>query len=132
MVKVTDNLCEGEAPISAELEPAIQRQESMSQVAIRPVRVAILGAGSTVFARQLMADLLCTPGLEEGTFALVDIDSQRLELAQRIGERLAEQSGRRWTVEATVDRLQDLPVGSFLDKTCTRVWPTPLKPRLRR
>ena len=65
-IKVTDNLCEGEAPISAELEPAIQRQESMSQVAIRPVRVAILGAGSTVFARQLMADLLCTPGLEEG------------------------------------------------------------------
>jgi len=29
-----------------------------------PARVAILGAGSAVFARQLMTDLLCTPGLE--------------------------------------------------------------------
>ncbi|MGD8793743.1 MAG: hypothetical protein PVF47_14405, partial [Anaerolineae bacterium] len=34
-------------------------------------RIAILGAGSAVFSRQLMADLLCTPGLARGTFALV-------------------------------------------------------------
>jgi alpha-galactosidase len=73
--------------------------------ATRPIKVAILGAGSTVFARQLMADLLCTPGLEEGTFALVDIDGERLELAHRIGERLVERSGRDWCVEATTDRL---------------------------
>ena len=76
-----------------------------------PIRVAILGAGSTVFARQLMTDLLCTPGLSEGTFALVDIDSERLELAQAIGEKLLEASGAagRWRVEATADRRQALP-----------------------
>ena len=76
-----------------------------------PIRVAILGAGSTVFARQLMTDLLCTPGLSEGTFALVDIDSERLELAQAIGEKLVEASGAagRWRVEATADRRQALP-----------------------
>jgi alpha-galactosidase len=74
----------------------------------RPIRVAILGAGSTVFARQLMADLLCTPGLDEGTFALVDLDAQRLELAQRIGWKLVERSGRDWTIEATTNRLQVL------------------------
>ena len=70
----------------------------------RPIRVAIIGAGSTVFARQLMTDVLCTPGLEEGTFALVDIDARRLELAHRIGEKLVQASGRRWRVEATADR----------------------------
>jgi alpha-galactosidase len=69
-----------------------------------PIRVAILGAGSTVFARQLMADLLCTPGLAQGAFALVDVDAERLDLAHRIGEKLVERSGRDWTVEATTDR----------------------------
>ena len=76
-----------------------------------PIRVAILGAGSTVFARQLMADILCTPGLAEGAFALVDIDPERLELAHAIGEKLVDMSGAtgRWRVEATADRSQALP-----------------------
>jgi alpha-galactosidase len=72
------------------------------------MKVAILGAGSTVFARQLMTDLLCTPGLDEGCFALVDIDPARLELAHRIGEKLVERSGRSWTIEASADRRQVL------------------------
>ena len=82
-------------------------EEAMHDFArtVCPIKVAILGAGSTVFARQLMTDLLCTPGLEQGTFALVDIDSERLELAHRIGEKLVERSGRAWAVAATADRL---------------------------
>jgi alpha-galactosidase len=90
-----------------ERRPAKARSQAAVPTA-RSIRVAILGAGSTVFARQLMADILCTPGLDEGTFALVDLDSQRLELAQRMGCRLVERSGRTWTVEATTDRLQVL------------------------
>ena len=83
------------------------------------VRVAILGAGSTVFARQLMADTLCTPGLSEGTFALVDIDEERLELAHAIGEKLVEMSGAagRWQVEATTDRRQALPGCDYVINT---------------
>ncbi len=80
-------------------------------------RVAILGAGSTVFARQLMTDLLCTPGLERGTFALVDIDAGRLELARRIGEKLVERSGREWGVEATTDRVEALPGCDYVINT---------------
>lgn len=83
----------------------------------RHIKVAILGAGSSVFARQLMTDLLCTPGLEEGTFALIDVDAERLELAHQIGERLAEKSGRAWTVEATTDRVQVLPGCDYLINT---------------
>ncbi len=84
-----------------------------------PIRVAILGAGSTVFARQLMADMLCTPGLTEGTFALVDIDAERLELAHAIGEKLVELSGATgsWQVEATTDRRQALPGCDYVINT---------------
>ena len=67
-------------------------------------KVTLIGAGSAVFARQLMTDILGVDGLDDGTFALVDIDPERLELARRIGDRLVELSGKRWKVEASTDR----------------------------
>jgi alpha-galactosidase len=64
-----------------------------------------------------MADLLCTPGLEQGVFALVDIDPGRLELARQIGELLVQRSGRRWAVEATTDRREALPGCDYVINT---------------
>lgn len=104
----------GSLPPAGGPEAAARDEEEATQTLSRaarsrPPRVAILGAGSTVFARQLMGDLLCTPGLEAGTFALVDVDGERLELARRIAEKLVEVSGRDWRVEASVDRREVLP-----------------------
>ncbi len=73
--------------------------------------ITILGAGSTVFARQLMTDILQIEGLDEGCFALIDIDARRLELAQQIAERLIALSGKRWSVRASGER-RDLLAGS--------------------
>jgi alpha-galactosidase len=126
-IKVSDTVREGqpvdvrgESQTEPPIDPGSQPEDRGSPVAahaLRPIRVAILGAGSTVFARQLMADLLCTPGLERGSFALVDIDAERLELAHRIGEKLVERSGRAWTVEAATDRLQVLPGCDYVINT---------------
>ena len=74
----------------------------------RPVKIAIVGAGSTVFARQLMTDILAIPTMHHGVFALVDIDSERLELAQQIGERLIALSQKPWRIEASTDRTRVL------------------------
>ena len=38
-----------------------------------------MGAGSTVFARNVIGDCMCTPSLRKSTFALYDIDKKRLE-----------------------------------------------------
>jgi alpha-galactosidase len=73
--------------------------------------ITILGAGSTVFARQLMTDILQIEGLDEGCFALVDIDPARLELAQQMAERLIALSGKHWIVRASTQR-RDLLAGS--------------------
>jgi alpha-galactosidase len=73
--------------------------------------ITILGAGSTVFARQLITDILQIEGLDEGCFALVDIDAARLELAHQLTERLVTQSGKRWSVRASTER-RDLLSGS--------------------
>ena len=71
-------------------------------------RVTFIGAGSAVFARQLITDILAIQGLDEGVFALVDIDATRLDLAKRIALRLVELSGKRWRVEASTERLDVL------------------------
>ena len=42
-------------------------------------KIALIGAGSTVFAKRLIGDILLTPGLAEDVqFALHDIDAERL------------------------------------------------------
>jgi alpha-galactosidase len=80
-------------------------------------KVAIIGAGSTVFATELITDVLCTPALERGTFALVDVDAERLELAHRMAEFLVERAGRDWTVEASTDRTQVLAGSDYVINT---------------
>ncbi|MDF7806307.1 SHD1 domain-containing protein [Pontiellaceae bacterium B12219] len=42
------------------------------------------------------------------------------------GEVIAHRSSPTWLYK-NMDNLKKLPVGSFMDKTCTRVWPTPLR-----
>lgn len=80
-------------------------------------KVTFLGAGSTVFARQLITDILHIEGLDAGTIALVDIDQARVEMAHHIAERLVEISGKRWRVESSTER-RDLLAGSdFLINT---------------
>jgi alpha-galactosidase len=71
-------------------------------------KVTLIGAGSAVFARQVMTDILAVDGLEHGVFALVDIDPVRLDLARRIAEKLVDLSGKAWTVEASTERLDVL------------------------
>ncbi|GHO83703.1 alpha-galactosidase [Dictyobacter formicarum] len=80
-------------------------------------KITFMGAGSTVFARQLMTDILHIDGLQEGTFALVDIDAARLELAHQIAEKLVAHSGRNWKVESSTKRREVLPGTNFLINT---------------
>src|SRR5438105_13715086 len=71
-------------------------------------KVTFIGAGSAVFARQLITDILAVEGLDQGVFALVDVEPTRLGLARRMAERLVELTGRRWRVEASTDRMEVL------------------------
>jgi alpha-galactosidase len=77
-------------------------------------KVTMVGAGSAVFARTVMTDILAVDGLDTGTFALVDIDPERLELARNIAERLVDLSGKRWTVEASTDRREVLAGSNYI------------------
>ncbi len=80
-------------------------------------KISIIGAGSMVFATEIISDVLMTPALEKGTFALVDIDAQRLELAHRMAEKLIEHTGRSWSVEASTDRTQVIAGSDYVVNT---------------
>ena len=38
------------------------------------IKITFMGAGSTVFARNVLGDCMCTPALRESEIALYDID----------------------------------------------------------
>ncbi len=80
-------------------------------------KITFLGAGSTIFARQLITDILHIEGLNEGTIALVDIDAGRLELTHQIAERLIEHSGKKWSVQSSTERRDLLSGSNFLINT---------------
>ena len=80
-------------------------------------KIAIIGAGSAEFSTEIIRDVLATPALEHGTFALVDVHAGRLELARQAAEKLVDQSGRNWTVEASLDRRDILPGTNYVVNT---------------
>ena len=52
------------------------------------IKVTFMGAGSTVFARNVLGDCMCTPALHGLDIALYDIDPVRLEESQRMLEAI--------------------------------------------
>ena len=43
------------------------------------LKITFMGAGSTIFARNVLGDVMCTPALREAQIALYDIDAGRLK-----------------------------------------------------
>jgi len=77
------------------------------------MKIAIIGAGS-MFTRHLTVDILSIDGLDEGEFALVDIDPTRLELAHKLVEMVVARTGKRWAVRSSTDRREVLAGADFV------------------
>jgi alpha-galactosidase len=67
-------------------------------------KIAFLGAGSTVFARNLLGDILGHEELASSEIALFDIDSERLETSGLVARRVAETLDAPAKITATTDR----------------------------
>src|SRR5512136_1814363 len=53
-------------------------------------KIAFIGAGSTVFAKNLLGDILSFPELANSHIALMDIDPERLRTSEIVAHRGAE------------------------------------------
>lgn len=77
-------------------------------------RVVFLGAGSVVFTRQLVVDLLRFDDLPAIELVLHDIDAARLEVARGTAAHVAARLGRPVTIAATADRRAALDGADFV------------------
>ena len=64
----------------------------------------MIGAGSVVFAKNLLGDILSHPELHGSEIVLMDIDPERLRVAEIVARRVAEAIGAHPTITATTDR----------------------------
>jgi alpha-galactosidase len=71
-------------------------------------KITFIGAGSTVFAKNLIGDILSFPELQDSTITLFDIDPERLRTSEVVANKLAGALEARPTIEATTDRRRAL------------------------
>lgn len=83
-------------------------------------KISLIGAGSVVFARRLLQDIMCVPELSDSTVSLMDTDAERLELMGRFAKKLAGDTGTSIEIEVTTDRRAAL-AGSDYVLTTIRV-----------
>src|SRR6266542_4747647 len=71
-------------------------------------KITFIGAGSTVFAKNLLGDILSFPELAESTISLFDIDPERLRTSEIVTRKVGQAVGAHPTIEATTDRRKAL------------------------
>ncbi len=67
-------------------------------------KITFIGAGSTVFAKNLLGDILSFPELANSTITLFDIDAERLATSEVVARKVGEAVGASPTIETTTDR----------------------------
>ena len=77
-------------------------------------RIVFIGAGSTVFARNLMGDILSYPELSGSTIVLHDIDDMRLRTSEIVGHKIVETLGVGAHIEATTNRREALAGADYV------------------
>jgi alpha-galactosidase len=77
-------------------------------------KIVLIGAGSNKFAKDIITDILLYPELRDITFALVDIDKERLDLATAYIKRLVNQNGFKTLIESSTDRREVLEGANYV------------------
>jgi alpha-galactosidase len=78
-------------------------------------KICLIGAGSTVFAQNILSDVLSNPELAESAISLHDLDPERLKTSEIVARRIGETLGlQRMQVEATTDRRKALQGADFV------------------
>ncbi|MCB8881831.1 alpha-glucosidase/alpha-galactosidase [Acidisoma cellulosilytica] len=106
----------GELPIWEPTRLALEQELSRSEIGLlaqspatggdRPLtrpKIVFIGAGSTVFAKNLLGDILLRPDLSASRIWLYDINAGRLKASEDVARRIAGQLGVPAEINATLD-----------------------------
>jgi alpha-galactosidase len=77
-------------------------------------KITFLGAGSTVFAKNVLGDCLSTPALQGFEIALFDIDSERLNDSELMLNNLKKSSNSTCQIKSYSDRKEALRGAQFV------------------
>jgi alpha-galactosidase len=72
-------------------------------------KIVLIGAGSAVFTRGLVADLISASSQEPRILGLVDIDMQALKTAEGLSRRMVQAKGADISIVASTNRRDILP-----------------------
>jgi alpha-galactosidase len=78
------------------------------------IKLAFIGAGSTIFMKNIVGDMLHFEALRDARIALMDIDAARLDESRMVAEKMIETMGTGAAVEATTDRARALDGADFV------------------
>jgi len=82
-------------------------------IGARP-KITFIGAGSTVFMKNLVGDMLMRPAIANATISLMDINPVHLRESAAIAGRLAEAIGSKATIETHADQRAALADADFV------------------
>jgi alpha-galactosidase len=77
-------------------------------------RITFIGAGSSVFMKHIIGDILQRPALSGATVALMDIDKTRLEESEIIARKMVDQLGVKAKIETHMNQKKALEKADFV------------------
>lgn len=77
-------------------------------------KIAMIGAGSTVFMKNIVTDILLEPALTDVHIALHDIDEKRLNLSTQVAQKLAQSLKQTPQIKASTNRREILENADFV------------------
>jgi alpha-galactosidase len=77
-------------------------------------KITFIGAGSTVFAKNVLGDCILTPSLRESEIALYDIDMDRLKDSENMLKNINSNNGNHARITAYTDRKAALKGANYI------------------
>jgi alpha-galactosidase len=79
-----------------------------------PKKIAMIGAGSVVFCKTLMNDIMATPALAGAEIALMNRTEPKLRRMEAFARRMVNQNGLPTKISATLDRREVIRDADFV------------------
>src|SRR3954467_3693924 len=86
----------------------------LSEECLMPKKIAMIGAGSVVFCKTLIADILATPSLADSEFALMSPTESKLRRMEAFVNRMIKDNDLPACAWATTDRREAIMNADFV------------------
>lgn len=80
-------------------------------------KVVIIGAGSAMFSKSLIGDLMTYDDMQIDNISLVDINTEKLDVMEQVAKQIVKQFNRKTIIQASPDRREVLKDATFVINT---------------